>query len=223
MKKLLILVLALFATGALRAISRSECITRVESCEAILREFMADPASAIPSSVLQSARAIIIVNQFKGGFVIGVKDGYGVVLVKKASGQWSIPVLLDAGEASLGFQIGAKAIERVMIVTDDSTPRLLFKERFNVGVDAKAVAGPHDAAAERDNRQLVEAPVLVYTKSKGLFAGATLKAGYLTRDDNANFILYRTTYTMPELLYSDWVQPVDEVRPLMDYVAQIAR
>lgn len=223
MKKLLIIVLALFATGALRAISRSECITRVESCEAILREFMADPAYAIPSSVLQSARAIIIVNQFKGGFVIGVKDGYGVVLVKKASGQWSLPVLVDAGEASIGFQIGAKAIERVMIVTDDTTPRLLFKERFNVGVDAKAVAGPHDAAAEHDNRELVSAPVLVYTKTKGLFAGATLKAGYLTRDDPANFVLYGTTYTMPELLYSDWVQPITEVRPLMDYVAQIAR
>ncbi|QYM78663.1 lipid-binding SYLF domain-containing protein [Horticoccus luteus] len=222
MKKLLIIVLALFATGALRAISRSECVTRVESCEAILREFMADPAYAVPANVLQSAHAIIIVNQFKGGFFIGVKDGYGVILVKKPSGQWSLPVLLDAGEASLGFQIGAKSVESVMIVTDDATPRLLFKERFNVGVDAKAVAGPRVAAAEHDNRPIVAAPVLVYTKSKGLYAGATLKAGYLTRDDPANFVLYHTTYTMPELLYSDWVQPVPEVQPLMDYVKQIA-
>lgn len=222
MKKLLLVVLALFAAASARAISRNECVTRVESCEAILQEFMADPATAIPASVLQQARAIIIVNQFKGGFFLGVKDGYGVIMVRKPSGQWSLPVLVDAGEASLGFQIGAKSVESVMIVTDDETPRLLFKNRFNVGVDAKAVAGPKVAEVEHDNRQLVDAPVLIYTKSKGLYAGATLKAGYLTRDDPANFALYRTTYTMPELLYSDWVQPVDEVVPLMNYVKSIA-
>lgn len=222
MKKLLLVVLALFAAASARAISRNECVTRVESCEAILQEFMADPATAIPASVLQQARAIIIVNQFKGGFFLGVKDGYGVILVRKPSGQWSLPVLIDAGEASIGFQIGAKSVESVMIVTDDETPRLLFKNRFNVGVDAKAVAGPRAAEVEHDNRQLVAAPVLVYTKSKGLYAGATVKTGYLTRDDSANFVLYHTTYTMPELLYSDWVQPVDEVVPLMNYVKSIA-
>jgi len=222
MKKLLLVVLALFAAASAQAISRSECITRVESCEAILQEFMSDPANAIPPSVLQRARAIIVVNQFKGGFFLGVKDGYGVIMVRKPSGQWSLPVLIDAGEASFGFQIGAKSVESVMIVTDDETPRLLFKNRFNVGVDAKAVAGPKAAEVEHDNRQLVAAPVLIYTKSKGLYAGATLKAGYLTRDDPANFVLYHTTYTMPELLYSDWVQPVDEVVPLMNYVKSIA-
>jgi hypothetical protein len=49
-----------------------------------------------------------------------------------------------------------------------------------------------------------------------------VKAGWLERSDNANFVLYSTTYTMPELLYSDWVKPVPEVQPLMDYVKQIA-
>jgi len=225
MKKFILVFLALFAAGALRAAStpsRSECVTRVESCEAILREFMADPQYAIPPAVLQRARALIITNQFKGGFILGVKDGYGVILVRKASGQWSVPALLNAGEASIGFQIGAKAIETVMVITDDETPRLLFKERFNVGVDAKAVAGPKAAEIERDNRALVTAPVLVYTKTKGLYAGATMKAGYLTRDDPANFTLYHTQYTLPEILYSDWVQPVPEVRPLMEFVQQIA-
>lgn len=225
MKKLLLLsLLALFsAASSVSAAQRSDYVTQVESCEAILREFMANPDHAIPADILQQARALVIVNQFKAGFFFGVKDGYGVILVKKPDGRWSIPALLSAGEASLGFQVGAKAIETVMVITNDQTPRLLFNQRVNIGVDAKAVAGPKAAERERDNRPIIDAPVLVYQKSKGLYAGATVKVGYLSRNDKANFTLYDTTYTLPELLYSDWVQPVPEVRPLLDYVQQIAR
>ena len=229
MKKTLVLILcALFAGAAVcRAAAvptpaRSDCVTHVESCEAILQEFMADPATAIPDSILRQAKAIVIVNQFKAGFFLGVKDGYGVILVKKPNGHWSLPVLLSAGEASLGLQMGAKSIETVMIITNDETPRLLFNERFNVGVDAKAVAGPRAAERERDNHPIIDAPVLVYTKSKGLFAGATVKVGFLARNDEANFVLYHTEYTLPELLYSDWVQPVPEVQPLMNLVQKLA-
>ncbi len=228
MKKFLLLFLialiGVAPTTALASnVTHADCITRVESCEAILQEFMADPALAVPANILQQARAIIIVNQFKAGFFLGVKDGYGVIMVKKANGDWSVPVLIAAGEASLGFQVGAKAVETVMIITNDQTPRLLFNQRFNVGVDAKAVAGPKAAESERDNHPIIDAPILVYSKSKGLFAGATVKVGYLSRNDEANFTLYNTTYTLPEILYSDWVKPIPEVEPLMHYVQRITK
>jgi lipid-binding SYLF domain-containing protein len=227
MKKIVLLsFLALFGALSTRAanatLTRPDLVKRVETCEAILREFMADPATAIPANILQQARAVVIVNQFKAGFFVGIKDGYGVILVKQANGRWSLPVLLAAGEASVGFQVGAKAVETVMVITNDETPRLLFNQRFNVGVDAKAVAGPKVAESERDNHPIIDAPVLVYTKSRGLFAGATVKTGYISRNDEANFTLYNTQYTLPELLYSDWVKPTPEVGYLMEYVQKIA-
>ena len=227
MKKLLLpflfaLLGASLVPAAVAAPKRAECVTHVLSCEAILREFQANPDYAVPAAVLQQAHALIIVNQFKAGFFLGVKGGYGVVMVKKSDGRWSLPVLLSAGEASFGLQFGAKAVETVMVVTDEQTPKLLFNTRFNVGVDAKAVVGPKAAEIERNNHTIVDAPILVYTKSTGLFAGMTLKAGFLSRDDEANFALYNTQYTLPELLYSNWVQPVPEVTPLMDYVQKIA-
>jgi lipid-binding SYLF domain-containing protein len=223
MKKFLLLtLLAFLGVSRLHAVSRDEIVSRIDSCEAIIREFQADRATAIPDAVLQKARAIVIVNQFKAGFIFGIKDGYGVVMVKKANGQWSLPVLVSAGELSFGLQVGADAIETVMVITDDNTPRMMFNKRFNVGVDAKAIAGPHAAEAERINKELLQTPVIVYAKKKGLFAGATVKAGWLQRNDSINFDLYNTRYTMPELLYSDWVQPTNEVKPLMDFVKQIA-
>ncbi len=197
-------------------------MTRVESCEAILQEFQARPEYSIPAPVWRRARAIMILNQFKAGFLLGLQDGYGVIMVKKANGRWSVPVLITAGEASLGFQLGAKAVESIFVITDDATPQILFKQRFNVGVDAKAVAGPRAAEVERNNEEILRTPMLAYTKSVGLFAGATVKAGHVARNDKANFQLYNTRYTMPELLYSDWVQPPVEVQPLMALVQRLA-
>lgn len=222
MKKILQAIsLCLLGATMLRAApSQAELLTRVASCEAILQEFMADPATAIPPAVWQRAHAIMIVNQFKAGFILGVKDGYGVVLVKQGEGKWSIPVLINASETSLGFQIGANSVESIYIITDDATPRMLFNRRFNVGVDAKAVAGPHLASREDYNHDILRTPILAYVKAKGLYVGATVKAGYLSRNDDANFTLYNTTYTLPELLYSDWVQPPPDVQNIIQLVAK---
>ncbi len=224
MKKLLLLSLvALFGAALVRAeASRADLVDRIETCEAILQEFQARRDTAIPASVLRQAKALVIVNQFKAGFFLGVKDGYGVIMVKNDQGRWSLPVLISAGEASLGLQIGASAVESIYVITDANTPKLLFKQRFNVGVDAKAVAGPKVAEAERVNEEILRTPMLVYTKSAGLYAGATVKAGHLSRNDKANFQLYNTNYTMPELLYSNWVKPPAEVQPLMALVQRLA-
>jgi lipid-binding SYLF domain-containing protein len=226
MKKLLLLpfIALLGALPARAEPTREDLIKRVESCEAILQTFQIRRDSAIPAEVWQRAKAVIVLNQFKAGFFLGVQDGYGVIMAKKPNGRWSVPVLLNAGEASLGFQIGAKSVETILIITDVNTPRMLFKNRFNVGVDAKAVAGPRAAEVERNRNELLaaDAPILVYSKSAGLYAGATVKLGHLSRNDKANFLLYNTKYTMPELLYSDWVPPAPEVRPLMELVQKLA-
>ncbi len=226
MKKLLLLSLvALFSAASARAeVTRADLVDRVASCEAVFQEFTKprDPDS-IPPAQLKNAKAIVIVNQFKAGFILGVKDGYGVIMVKKADGTWSLPVLINAGEASLGLQVGANAVESVYLINDANIPRLLFKQRFNIGADAKAVAGPRFSEAERFSAEILSAPMIVYTKAKGLYAGATVKAGHISRNDSANFLLYNTKYTMPELLYSDWVQPPEEVRYIMKLVTDATR
>lgn len=220
MKKFLFLSLvALLGASLSRAeLSRAELVTHVESCEAILQEFQGKPSR----DAWARAKAVLILNQFKGGLFLGVKSGYGVIMVKKSDGRWSLPVLVSASEASLGLQIGGTRVESVFIITDEKTPRMLFNQRMNIGVDAKAVAGPLAAEKERNNAEILKTPLLAYTKSVGLFAGATVKAGQIARNDSANFVLYDTTYTMPELLYSDWVKPPQEVKPIIALMQKIA-
>ena len=226
MKKPLLLLIVLVSALGLRADSeddRYRFIDRVETCEAILREFQADPARAIPAEILYKAKAIVITTQFKVGFIIGTRQGYGTILVKKPNGQWSIPVVIHAGETSIGLQLGGTRLESVYVIMNEETPRLLFKGRFNIGIDASAIAGPHAADVEKSNQKLLNAPVLVYTNEKGVYAGATVKSGYITRRDAVNRAFYGVDYDLPELLYGNFVNPIPGyVRPLVEYVTELS-
>jgi SH3 domain-containing YSC84-like protein 1 len=228
MKKFLTAILSLAALAvsltAAEGLTRSSVITQLDSCEAILQEIQGNVKTAIPAEDLRRAKGIVIVNQFQGGFIFGIKDGYGVALVRRPNGKWSVPAFLKAGEFSIGLQAGAKAINAVYLLMDDDTARLLFRNRMNLGADAKAVAGIRASERESVSKALPgDANVLVYTAQEGLYFGATVKTGYLSPNQKANELFYNASHRMPELLYSDWVKPPQEARFIMDYVTRLTR
>ena len=165
----------------------------------------------------------MIVNQVKAGFGPGIKGGYGVVLAKKADGHWSVLVLISASEASVG--LAARRQDRRDDLHPDRRPdaaapllpALQYRRRTPRRSPAPRARAPRPTRAS--SRRL---PSSVYGKDAGLYAGATVKAGYIVRDDDDNFTLYNTSYTLPELLYSNWVTPPAEVLPLMHYVQRVA-
>lgn len=222
------LITCLFAFLALTASAddakkRKDYVTRVESCEAILREFQANPKTAIPAEVLKKAQAIVIVNQFQAGVILGGKGGNGVVLVRQPNGGgWSVPGFLDSGEASLGLQLGAKAVYTVYVIVDEVGARLLSRPKFNFGVDAVAVAGPRTGELS-DATPLIKASVYVYQRNSGLYAGTKLKTGWLAADNTGNQFFYKTEHSLPEIIFSNWISaPEKEVTYLQDYVTEIA-
>ena len=89
------------------------------------------------------------------------------------------------------------------------------------GADAAAVAGPR-AADVQEATQIIKAPVFVYQKNSGLFAGAKVKTGWLSADNNANRVYYQTQRSMPELLFADWVKAPEEAEELRTVVSQTA-
>jgi SH3 domain-containing YSC84-like protein 1 len=222
MKRLLLLVVALASACAAGAaqIDRADLVARLQTCEAILQDTMLYPERAIPASILHRAKGIVILNQVQVSLVLGVKDGWGVAMVKKADGQWSLPVFIKASELSFGVQAGGKAIETIFVLMDDYSTRLLFKPRFNFGLDAKAVAGPAAAEAERSTAAL-GAQVLVYSNVRGFYAGATVKTGAMSPSVDATQQFYGTHYGIPEILFSDWIKPQPEAEPLMTYLRRL--
>ena len=223
MKRLLLIaaVLSLTAVAGATEYKRADYVARLQTCEAILQSTMLYPSSAIPADVLHRAKGIVIVNQVQVGLLLGVKDGWGVELVKKPNGQWSLPVFIKAGELSFGLQAGGKSIEKIFVLLDDASTRLLFKSRFNFGLDAKAVAGPHAAEAERTTDTFT-VQVLVYSNVNGFYAGATVKTGTITPLIAATQQFYNTDYGFPEILFSDWVAPQPEAQSLMNALQRLS-
>jgi lipid-binding SYLF domain-containing protein len=209
---------------AAQGITRAKVIEQLDSCEAILQEIQGNFKTAIPPDILRRAKGIVIVNQFQAGFLIGVKDGYAVTMVRRPNGKWSVPGFLKAGELSLGLQFGGKSINAVYVLMDEGTARLLLKNRFNLGAEARAVAGIR--AAEREgitNSITTDANVLVYSTTEGLYFGLAVKTGSMSPNNEANQLFYGSTSRLPELLYSDWVQPPAEAHFLMDYVTRLTQ
>jgi SH3 domain-containing YSC84-like protein 1 len=228
MKKFLTAVLCfsalLVAARAADGLTRANVVTELDSCEAILQEIQGNAKTAIPTEVLRRAKGLIIVNQFQGSFIFGIKDGYGVALVRRPNGKWSVPAFLKAGEVSFGLQAGAKAINAVYVLMDDNAARLLFRNRMNLGAEAKVTAGIRAAEREAVSKNLPgDNNVLVYSTVEGLYLGASIKTGYLSPNQRANELFYANNHRMPELLYSDWTTPPEEARFLMDYVTRLTQ
>lgn len=196
---------------------RQQLAEKLASCEYALEVVMNKPESAIPAQVLREAKGIAIVHQYRVGFIFGGQGGSAVLIARNPqSGRWGPPVFLDPGGVNFGLQAGAKEINSVFLLMSDEAVRMAYTGRFEIGADAFAVAGPK--SAEVENFDLFRAPVLVYTANGGLYAGASMKTGWLTPFDRANRELYHTPFGTPEIALSDWFQTPPEAQPLVNRV-----
>lgn len=146
----------------------------------------------IPAFVLQNAKGIIMLHQVKAGFGIGGQAGGGIALVKDAEGKWGTPAFVASAEASWGLQLGAQESTIFLVLMDNRGLKLLTEARIGIGVDVQASAGPADVGgdAKIDN---IDSPILVYSDSGGLFAGAAFEGGGIVPAKKNNAIYYGET------------------------------
>lgn len=162
---------------------------RIEHAAAFFAEVMEDAETAIPRSLLKKASGLIILRQYKAGFIFGVKGGRGIVLAKdEATQAWSPPAFVATVEGSYGLQIGGQAVDTVLLIMNEATLRKLLSGKLKVGVDASAAAGPVGRDAEAKLGQ--GAAVYHYARAKGLYAGASFEGGVLAADNGANEDFY---------------------------------
>jgi len=80
--------------------------------------------------------------------------------------------------------------------------RDITKDRFTIGGEATAAAGPvgRDATAQTD--AMMTAEILSWSRSKGLFAGVSLDGATLRSDIDENQALYGQPWTTRQILES---------------------
>jgi lipid-binding SYLF domain-containing protein len=108
---------------------------------------------------------------------------------------------------SVGFQIGASETDIVLLVMNDGGMRHLLSDKFTIGGEATAAAGPvgRDAAAQTD--AMMNAEMLSYSRSHGLFAGVSLEGATLRPDEGTNRELYGRDAKNREILTGDFRTP----------------
>ena len=176
------------------------------------------PDKVIPPHIIQNAKGLVIMTVLKAGFLFSGRVGFGLVIARLPNGEWSAPSALGTGAFGAGLQIGAELTDFVIILTNQrAVDAFTYMGNVSIGTGnvpaavAAATArhlhvgltcvihpflggnlsvalGPVGRNAEASGTATL-APLLAYSKTKGLFAGISLEGTVFVerRDTNAAF------------------------------------
>lgn len=206
MRKALVLVLLAITTLAAQS---SEEVRRLTDAATVLDEIMAAGDKAVPRAIMEKAEGIAVFpSLIKGGFVVGGQRGHGVLSVRdKKTGAWSAPAFLTVTGGSIGAQVGAQAIDLVLVVNNQRGLEQLVKNQFKIGADAGVAAGPVGREASASTDIQMRAMILSYSRARGLFAGVTLNGSTIRQDRDANERFYGTAYRTGQVVFDGLASP----------------
>jgi lipid-binding SYLF domain-containing protein len=192
----LAVMLLVLATTVADALAQSDQADRVRESATVIGEIMGAPDKSIPVSILEKAEAIAVFpSTIKGALLIGAQRGRGIITVRdRTKNEWSPPAFLTLTGGSFGLQIGGQAVDIVLVVQNRRGVENLLRNQFEIGGEASATAGPvgRDAAASTDIQ--LRAEILAYSRSRGLFAGISVKGAAVREDQDSNNVFYGSRF-----------------------------
>jgi lipid-binding SYLF domain-containing protein len=174
---------------------------RISESASVLNEVMNAKDKGIPEDLLEKAQCVgIVPNLKRAGFVIGAKYGKGIVVCREPNGGWSAPSTIRIEGGSIGLQIGAGETDVVFIVMNKRGMDKLMEDKFTIGADVSAMAGPVGRSAEANTDAQLHAEILSYSRSRGVFAGVSLEGATLRPDNEDNRKLYGREVSQRQIL-----------------------
>ncbi|MEK6304372.1 MAG: lipid-binding SYLF domain-containing protein [Acidobacteriota bacterium] len=207
---LLLLVSPLTLAG-----KRSDEVERLNRATEVFGEIMRTPDKGIPGDLLDKAECVgIIPGLKKAGLGLGGKYGKGIVMCRQGKKVWSAPSFVTIEGGSVGFQIGVQQTDVVMLIMNRKGVDKLIGDKFTLGADASAAAGPvgRDASAQTNVR--MDAEILTYSRAKGLFAGVSLNGATFRPDNDGNTDFYGKEMSPRAILLEGAVPLPEEAKPL---------
>ncbi len=205
--------LFLAVTSNVYAVTKEKLINRINRSNNYLEEIMEIPESSIPSTLLKSCQGIIIMRQYKAGFIFGAKGGVGIALKRDIkTRKWSAPSFVASGEASFGLQVGLQASDTIILIMNKYGVESLLFTKFKLGVGASLAVGP--VGRDTEAKIGTNTAFLVYSKAKGLYGGLTVEGGFISQDDGANKEFYGRKISVREIFENEDDVP-DEAKVLI--------
>jgi SH3 domain-containing YSC84-like protein 1 len=215
------MTLAATSLTAFAAGDKAKMIGRLDSAQSVLNEIMATPDKSIPQNILSSAYCVVVIPSFKkGAFVVGGQYGQGAATCRTTpSGRWSAPVFVQLAGGSFGFQIGGQSTDLVLVGMNERSLSDMLHNKFKLGADAAASAGPVGRNAQAGTDWKLGAEFLTWSRSKGLFAGIDLDGTVLSQNQDDTRTFYGTDVQFENLLKGGTPVP-PAARPFVRTVAK---
>src|ERR1051325_3571113 len=168
----------------------NEAARQSQKAAKAFNDIMAAPDKAIPKDLLDKAEAVAVFpNVIKAGFIVGGRGGSGVIS-RRVRGGWSAPAFFNLGGGSIGLQIGASSTDFVLLFMNPEALKGLLEDKLEIGGEGSIAAGPAGRAASASTNVTLDAQILSYSRSKGLFAGLELKGVVIDPDNDDNEAVY---------------------------------
>lgn len=173
----------------------------VDQAQLTFQDFKAAPEMGWFRDALINAKGMMIVpNLVKGGLLVGGSGGKGVFLARDATtGAWRGPAFYNMGSVTVGLQIGAEAMEVVILAMSDDAVKAMMSRQFKLGADLSVAAGPVGIGSSGGTSMPTE-PFVSFARAKGLFAGLNIEGAVVTVDRDANHAYYGNDATPEGLL-----------------------
>jgi lipid-binding SYLF domain-containing protein len=216
MNKRLTIILAIASSIGMTAFAADREVKvndRLDASADTLTDMMKASDKGIPQDLLDKAKCVVVIpGMKKAGFILGAKYGSGFATCRRAGAGWSAPAAMKVEGGSVGFQIGASETDVVLLVMNDGGMRHLLADKFTLGGDASAAAGPVGRTASAQTDAMMHAEMLAYSRARGLFAGISLEGATLRPDADADKELYGRDATNREILTGDTKTPASAER-----------
>ena len=128
-------------------------------------------------------------------------------------------MFVAVGGGSVGFQIGGSFTDVVMLFMNDHALQSLLSDKFKIGADATVAAGPVGRQAAADTDIKLNAEILSYSRSKGVFAGVSLDGAVVQADHSGDKAMYGSNVTRQEILHGKVTVPA----PARSLLAELAK
>lgn len=223
MLKRILAVTTVMAIASLTAVAsdREDDVNRTQKSAQVFQEIMNTPDQGIPSNLLESAKCVAIIpGDKKFAFIFGGSYGRGVATCRTEHG-WSAPLFVAIDSGSVGYQIGGSSTDIVMLFMNDHALQSLMNDKFKLGADASVAAGPVGRTAAASTDLKLNAEILSYSRSKGVFAGVSLDGAMMQADKSGDKAMYGDDVNRHEILDGKVVVPASAralVKELAGYV-----
>lgn len=138
---------------------------------------------------------MIFPGALKAAFIVGGEGGAGVLLARDGSGGWSNPAFFEMMSGSVGFQIGGQVSEVVLVLRKEGTIRAVIENQVKLGADLEVTAITYGAGLEGSTTTNLDADIVAFANSAGLYGGISVEGAVLARRQDFNETYYESGAT----------------------------